>query len=204
MNLLNTDLSRLAPSITAEELKIKLILIKQLLLQLHMDQKYLPEMVDIKHHYYHVNGDDPILQSHNWRNEITQDSSRKIVVQLSGDDLERFSLSSGINGAILIGNKAIDPKETYLFVLVNGKMYAAPKDFHHQKNSLICHTSFSGYGPVDSAGVLKFDLEGTLITIEAYSGHYAPSVENMKVAEKYLKSIGVNTDFAKLVPYQNR
>lgn len=204
MHLVNTDLSRLAPSITSEELKNKLIFIKELLSQLHVDQKYLPEMVDMQHHYYHMNGNDPILESHIWRNEIIQDSNRKIVIQLSRDDLERFSLSSGVNGAMLIGNKAIDPKETYLFVLVNEKMYAAPKDFHHQKNNLICHTSFSGYGPVNSAGVLRFDTEGTLIAIEAYSGHYSPSVENMKVAENYLKSIGINTDFAKLIPYQNR
>lgn len=196
MNMVHTDLSRYAPSVTPEELRLELLKVQKMLRQLSVHEKYLPEMVNVNHHYYHINRNDPITQSSQWREELYAIPNRKSVLQLSKDALEAYRISADTDGHILINQKPIDPTYDYLFVLLNDVMYAAAKDFHHEANTLICHTSFSDYGPVDSAGVLSFDAQRNLKTIEAYSGHYCPSLTDMELAQKHLATIGVNTAYA--------
>ncbi len=203
-HMLDTDLSRHAPSVTAEELKDELRKVQKMLRQLSVHEKYLPEMVDLDHHYYLMNGKDPILEAIHWRKELDAQAHRKSVIQLSKNDMLSYVVSADAHGNMRIDNKSIDPMRDYLFVLLDDIMYATPKDFHHESKALICHTSFSDYGPVDSAGLLRFDAQGNLTTIEAYSGHYCPSLVDMKAAQKHLAAIGIDLEKTVLSTYQDR
>lgn len=202
--LANSDLTRNAPSVTAEELKIELRRVQALLRQLYVHEKYLPEMVNNDHEYYHINSNDVITSSPQWREALHQAPERKIVSQLSKEQAAAYIVTADEHGKLIINNQPISPATEYLFVLFNNVMYATPKDFHHDTKTLLCHTSFSDYGPVDAAGVLRFDAEGNLTVIEAYSGHYCPDLKDMLTAQKHLDAIGVNTSDAQLAGYQDR
>lgn len=204
MDLVNTDLSRYAPSVTSEELKIELRAVQKLLRQLYVHEKYLPEIVNNQHEYYDINRNDPIVSNAQWREKLYEKSDRKMVTQLSTNDAARYIVKADTNGNVIINNQPIMPSDDYLFVLFNKIMYATPKDFHHQGKKLLCHTSFTDYGPVDAAGVLRFDTEGNLVTIEAYSGHYCPTLHDMLLAKEHLKTIGINTHLTQLTAYQDR
>jgi len=205
MDVVDSDLSRYAPSIIVKELKGKLLLIKKHLQKLQLSNRYLPEMVDTQHQYYDVNNGNGIVHTPQWRKEIeNKNDADQHVIQLTNKEMEQYKLSADADGKLLVGGASLDISKEYIFVLLNESMYAAPKDFHHENSSLICHTSFSGYGPVDSVGVLTFNEDGTLNDIEAYSGHYMPTVEHMKLAYEYLQSIGVDVTHAHCVAYRDR
>ena len=193
-----------APSVTPEELKQELLIVKDMLEKLHIQKRYLPELVDADHHYFDMNNDDPILQNTHWRSHVHDNPDRKKVIQLSEQELKDYVVSASMQGKISIGTQPIDLSVDYLFVLNNGIMHAVKKDFHHENNDLICHTSFSGYKPVDAAGVLRFNREGKLSAIEAYSGHYIPSKEDMQRAYDYLRALGVDTTSTSLLAYEDR
>lgn len=200
----DTDLSKFAPSVTIDELRNELCNIKKQLQKLHIQPCYLPEMTNANHDYYSVYYDDPIIHASNWRTHIQQNPSNKQVVQLSPHAYEYYRVSSDHNGCIQVNNEPIDPTHDYLFTLNNNTMYACPKNFHHEGNKLVCHTSFTDYAPVDSVGVLRFNESGMLTAIEAYSGHYGPSVAHMNHACEYLARIGVDTQHAQLIEHERR
>ncbi len=204
MEIVNNDLTRYAPSVTTEELKIELRRVQKLLRQLYVHEKYLPEMVNNDHEYYHINRNDVIKSSPHWRKALHSLPDRKIVSQLSKEEAAAYIVKADAEGKLVISNQPIDPSHDYLFVLFNNVMYANPKDFHHERKTLICHTSFSDYGPVDAAGLLRFDAQGNLTTIEAYSGHYCPDLKDMVFAKEHLDTMGVNTNQALLTTYQDR
>jgi len=199
MDMLETDLRRHASSFTKDTLIQELRRAKKLLNQLHIHERYLPEVVDQNHHYK-----IDTLEDLNWRRDIIENPGQKRVIQLSKQSMQKFLVSAFHDGTLLVGGNIIDSTDDYLFVLYDGKMYASPKDFFQNSDELICHSSFTDYGSVESAGLLSFDDKGTLIKIEAYSGHYTPSLSNMEIAKKYLRSIGVNTQQAVLSTYQDR
>jgi len=201
MDRVATDLSRNAPSVTKQELKEELLKIKALLEQLYIHPGYLPEMVDTEHRYYFPT--DEAFQQGPWR-EVIGTTYAKKVVQLTNEQKKAYRVSADENGCMLIGGKAIDPTQDYLFVLDEQAVYAAIKDFHHQEAELVCHTSFTDYGPTKAVGVFQFDADGTLRAIEAYSGHYMPTVAHMQQMKDYLHMIGINTAHAVCIPYHNR
>lgn len=204
MEVVNSDLTRYAPSVTAEELKIELRAVQKLLRQLYVHEKYLPEIVNNDHEYYLINRNDAIKSSPRWREALHNVAERKIVSQLSKEEVAAYIVEADAHGKLIINGQPVNPTDDYLFVLFNNVMYATPKDFHHERKTLICHTSFTDYGPVDAAGVLRFDAQGNLTTIEAYSGHYCPDLNDMLIAKKHLDTIGVNTNLALLTTYQDR
>ncbi len=204
LDQVDTDLNRFAPSVTTDELKDELLRIKKVLLSLQIHEKYLPEVVDLRHYYYHMNNNDPILKISEWRQAITEQKNRKRVKQLSNADLKQFTVSANELGKILINNNPIDPLQDYLFTIVDGVTYATLKDFQHQACEIFCHSSFSDYGPVDSAGVLQCDEQGYVTILEAYSGHYAPTVTHMEIAKNHLSALGANINKVKLITYKDR
>lgn len=202
VELNGADLTKYAPSITKDELVAELQFIKKLLLQLPLSNKYLPELIHPNHNYFNRKHD--MFSQSNWRETLLQQPADRHVIQLNEE--ERFARQLGVDhaGNILIGGQSIAANTDYLFVLLDNKMYLSPKDFAHQVHNLICHTSFTDYAPVDSAGLLKFDETGTLIKIEAYSGHYEPSLDHMLPAYQYLKDLGVNVQSAIISNYKDR
>lgn len=113
--------------------------------------------------------------------------------------------SANHQGNVLINKTPIEHANEYIFVLFANTMYAAPKIFHQQElDDTICHSTFTDYGPVSSAGVLHIDNNGKLLAIEAFSGHYKPSVENMTIAKQHLENIGINTTDTVIIPYYDR
>jgi hypothetical protein len=191
-----------APSITKEELTAELLSIKNILHQLHIHQRYLPEVIHQDHYYYRTNNPEN-SQDSTWPRSVTYDHYTR-VIQLK-DSLSDFMVSANDHGNALINNKPIEHANEYLFVLFGNNMYAAPKIFHPQElDSAIFHSSFTDYGPVSSAGVLHLDDDGKLLAIEAFSGHYEPSVKNMEIAKKYLETIGINTIDTVIMPYYDR
>ncbi len=199
LNMLETDLRRHASSFTKDTCMQELLRAQQLINQLQIHPTYLPEVVDQNHHYK-----NSIPEHLNWRRGIVENPSQKTVVQLSKLVMQKFIVTANGESKLLVGGNKVDSTNDYLFVLFDGTMYASGKDFAQQSNELICHSSFTDYGPVQSAGVLCFDDQGDLINIEAYSGHYKPSVADMEIAKKYLNTIGVNTQQAVLCAYQDR
>lgn len=199
INMLETNLHRHAPSFTQDTLMAELLRAKDLINQLHIHPIYLPEVVDQNHGYK-----KSTLECFNWRRGILENPSHKKVIQLSKKAMQNFVVSAGQDGKLFVGANAVDNARDYLFVLFEGKMYASVKDFCQQSDELICHSSFTDYGPVASAGVLCFNGQNDVITIEAYSGHYTPSLSHMAIAKEYLNSIGINTDKAVLSAYQDR
>lgn len=203
--LIETDLSKYAPSISIEDLKTKLLDIKKQLESLQLRTHYLPEMVDPLHQYYDVNNGDPILMATNWRIAMkNKNFSGQQVKQLTSSEMQKYKVSVNKDGKIMIDGKLADVFQEYIFVLMENTLYAAPKDFHHTGSELICHTSFTDYGPVESVGVFTFHPDGTIKDIEAYSGHYTPSKKHMDIARMYLKSIGADVSGAQCILYQDR
>lgn len=193
-----------APSVTMEELREELVRVRSFLQQLQIRPQYLPEMVDLQHRWFDPKDTD-LFVTDDWRSIVAREHAMlKPVMQFSKTEKRQFMLSANNIGNIMVGGKAINVDQEYLFVLVDNVMFAAPKDFHHEAAELICHTSFSDYGPVDAAGVLRFNNDGTLCVIEAYSGHYAPNIEHMYIAGNYLRSLGVCTDNVVCTTYQDR
>lgn len=186
---IDASLKKYAPSVTKEELSKELCYIKNILQGLCVSPKYLPEMIDLEHRYYDKN--DAIFNEPNWRNNfLVSSASRGLVVQFSDTEKKKYEVSVSDRGEILVGGKKLQSNSELLFVIFDGVMYAAPKDFAHNATQLICHTSFTDYASVESAGVLHFDSALRLQKIEAYSGHYAPSIGNMQVAINFLKTRG--------------
>lgn len=201
-NRVTTDLSRNAPSVTKQELREELLRIKAMLQQLHLQPAYLPELVDNNHHYFHP--DTTQRFDKNWRNELAQHISKKSVVQLCEKKKQQYLLTTDTHNNVVINNTFIDPNQEYIFVFNDNQMYAAPKDFHHTEQALICHSSFTDYGPVESVGILHFNHEKKVNLIEAYSGHYGPSVADMQPALVFLQSLGVTTQDVECVPFFDR
>lgn len=197
------DLVCNAPSVTLQELRDELLRVKQYLQQLQIRVQYLPEMIDVQHRWFNPT-DRVLFATDDWRSTVACDCSLlKPVKQLTDKEKEEFIVAID-NGNITIGDQPVDNDQEYLFVLVDDIMYAAIKDFHHKAPALICHTSFSDYGPVASAGVLKFDTHGVLQVIEAYSGHYGPALEHMYAARAHLQSLGMQTDHVLCTTYYDR
>lgn len=125
------------------------------------------------------------------------------VIQLNEYEKNQYKVSVNEQGQILIGNEL--PKNVdYLFVLLDNEMFASPKNFSHNTHQLICHTSFTDYAPVDAAGLLKFNDDHNLVTIEAYSGHYEPSLMRMHSAYDYLQSLGIDMQQVQISNFQDR
>ncbi len=203
--LADVNLSKYAPSISIEDLKTKLLAIKRQLQSLQLRTHYLPEMVHSLHQYYDVNNGDTILKVNNWRAALnTTKLSTQQVKQLTPSEMEHCKVCVGKDKNIMIDGQPIDTSKDYIFVLMKNTLYATPKDFHHENTDLICHTSFTDYGPVESVGVFSFHSDGKIKDIEAYSGHYMPSKEHMHIARNYLKSIGVNVSGAQCILYRDR
>ncbi len=196
------DYIRNAPSASKEELIEELERAKKILSRLHIHKNYLPEAANLNH--CHFGPKDSIFENENWRSEINKNCTGSIVKQLSNLSLQEYEVNLGLNQTVWIGNQLANTMSPYLFVLLNQHMYAAPKDFHHLERETICHVSFVNYAPVDSAGVLHFNENGTLKSIEAYSGHYRPSLSDMIPAKEYLKSIGVSIDNLNEVLHKDR
>ncbi len=200
---INVSLQKYAPSITKSELIQELCEIKKNLQGLVVSAKYLPEMIDSEHRYY--NKQDAIFSEPNWRSHFLVDAiSRGKVLQLSDEHKKDYMVSVSDLGEILVGGILPVKNSQMLFVLIDGVMYASPKDFAHHSDHLICHTSFTDYAPVESAGVLHFDNQSGLKKIEAYSGHYAPTPQNMEIAINYLQQIGYNTSQVLILGYFDR
>lgn len=197
-----SDLTRVAPSVTEEELIEELIHVKALLSQLQIRPEYLPETVTIDHRYFDPKA--PMFNPSEWRSFIARTGTSKRVLQLSKKERNRYRVTADENGCVMINNQPIDGNREYLFVLVDNALFAAPKDFDHQSDELICHTSFTDYGPAVCAGILQCNNDGNLIKLEAYSGHYAPSKEDLHHAQAYLQSIGIQTKDTVYVDYQDR
>lgn len=51
---------------------------------------------------------------------------------------------------------------------------------------------------------MRFNEADTLNAIEAYSGHYQPGKEHMLIALEHLCSLGVKTDDAACITFQDR
>jgi len=185
------DLQKYAPSISTAELIDELVRLKKILVSMPVTVKYLPEMVDLKHCYYDKK-DISNLESFS-RLSFQDLKPKSKVVQINHNDLSKYQVSCHDN-KILIGGEFVTTKKEYLFVLLDGVMYAANKNFAHVGSDIICHTSFTDYAPVDTAGVIHFDDLGNLFKTEAYSGHYAPSLESMSLAVEHLKSLGFNNN----------
>ncbi|MEI6805719.1 MAG: hypothetical protein WCK49_04340 [Myxococcaceae bacterium] len=199
----SNDLNKYAPSVSKEELIIEMMLVKKVLSRFRLSNKYLPELVHPTHRYFNRNGG--LLRQQNWRLSLPPASEPgPRVAQLSDEEKKECEVRPDSFGNIEIGNKQIDSRKKYLFVLVDNKMHASPKDFSHQADRLVCHTSFTDYAPVDAAGLLRFDENGNLVELEAYSGHYEPSVSSMLSAYQYLESIGVNVAKIKIVNFQDK
>lgn len=195
-------LTKYAPSITKEELVQELHLVKKVLGRLALASNYLPELIDPEHHYY--NKKDALFQTPTWRSTFLSLAPITVVTQLTDEEKKQYIVSADADGKALVGDqKAMHGKE-YLFVLLDGVMYATLKDFEHTTQNLICHTSFTDYACVDSPGVLHFDAQGDLVIIEAYSGHYAPTLAHMEIALDYLKSQGVATEKTVITGYRDR
>ncbi len=200
---IDASLKKYAPSVTKTELASELRSIKNILQGLSISAKYLPEMVDLDHKYYDKN--DTIFNEPNWRSKFLVNSvPRGTVVQLSESEKKNYAVSISTQGDFLVGGKKLQQNSELLFVLFDGVMYVAPKDFGHNSKNLICHTSFTDYAPVESAGVLHFDHELKLQKIEAYSGHYAPAIENMQSVINYLKELGYDTTNVLITGYIDR
>lgn len=198
---INSDLKKYAPSVTKEELKIELERVKSILQKKPVSREYLPEMLDLEHKYFEKK--DPLFNTNSWRGNLSNLKSEKTVLQLSEDEKNKCILDIK-NKKILIGGKDIEPSSEYLFVLNDGIMHASLKDFHHSNNNLICHTSFTDYSGIDAAGVLHFDENKNLIRIEAYSGHYSPSVEDMQKVTNFLNEKNYPTENIKVSNFEDR
>lgn len=198
----NTNLERHAPSVTKEELTQELIRVKDLLQQLQVQERYLPEITDQKHRYF--SSTDQIYAHEDWKTALHFSSTKKQVIQVSAEDRKKYIITADHDGHVCIGEQTISQEQEYLFVVVDDVMYASPKDFHHHSDNFICHTSFTDYGPAQSAGVMHVNVDGSLKMLEAYSGHYAPSPENMRLALAYLTSIGINTANTIIKHYEDR
>jgi hypothetical protein len=174
---LNEDLKKHAPSVTTEELIKELIRIKAIMGCLVVQPKYLPEIVDCNNGYLRL---DQVSSEQHWRDQLDILNTKK-VVQVPKARLADYRLNVN-EGEVRFGNQSVIPDQDYLFVIFDNQVFLAPKDFHHESPYLICHSSFTDYGPVQSAGVIRFNEAQNVVKVEPYSGHYAPSLENMNVA----------------------
>jgi hypothetical protein len=196
---LNEDLKKHAPSVTTEELITELIRIKAIMGCLVVQPKYLPEIVDSAHGYLRL---DQVSPTEHWRDQFDLVNTKK-VVQLPKASLGDYNLNLN-NGTVNFGKQPVLAEQDYLFVIFDNQVFLAPKDFHHESPYLICHSSFTDYGPVQSAGVLRFNQAQEIVRIEPYSGHYAPSIDNMSQALEILKSKGLNVNNAYIVAFADR
>jgi hypothetical protein len=199
---INSVLTKHAPSITQTELITELKLVKKILKKLPLSNRYLPELIATNHNYFDKK--NPVFKTNNWRSKLSSLKEIGLVKQLSKQEKKKYIVSTDNTGNLLINQKKVTPSTDYLFVLTDNIMYASPKDFTHNKEVLICHSSFTDYASVDAAGVLSFDKERALKTIEAYSGHYAPLPKDMETALKYLKNINANIESTVIAGYNER
>ena len=161
--------------------------------------KYLPEMVDSAHGYLRL---DQVRSEQHWRDQLGLINTKK-VVQLSKAFLVDYRLSVN-EGAVRFGNQPVTAQQDYLFVIFDNQVFLAPKDFHHESPYLICHSSFTDYGPVQSAGVIRFNEAQKVVKVEPYSGHYAPSLENMNIALDIFAAKQLDICNAEIVSFADR
>lgn len=196
---LNENLQKHAPSVSTDELVKELIRIKAIMGCLVVQPKYLPEIVDANHGYLRL---DQVSTEKNWRDQLSINNTKK-VVQLPKARLGDYKLNVN-EGAVRFGKQAVTANQDYLFVIFDNQVYVAPKDFHHESPYLICHSSFTDYGPVQSAGVIQFNQNKQLVKIEPYSGHYAPSIDNMSTALDIFTDKGLDVSCAQIVAFADR
>lgn len=83
--------------------------------------------------------------------------------------------------------------QTYIYVQDHqGRFY-----LHIKKRGLINHTSLSNGKAVLAAGGLKVK-DGKIIEVDTFSGHYKPTVEQLKTFLKFLEKSGVDLDLIKV------
>lgn len=198
----DSDLKKFAPSLTKEELINELTYIKNVLSKLNLSPKYLSELIHPKHFYFNRN--NYASCDSNIRLTTLQKEQGSVVRQLSPTEKDNYTVRANSQGNITIAQGDIESNVDYLFVLIDQTMYVYPKSFTHEKEQLICHTSFTDYAPVDAAGIIKVNDLGELIVIEAYSGHYEPSIKHMVKTLSYLNSIGIDTSKTVIANYQDR
>ena len=199
---MDTDLRKYAPSLTKQELIEELLFLKKILSRLSLSFKYLPELIHPAHCYF--NRLNNLMKFENYRTEILAFQPLRYVAQLSDHEKKEYQVSVNQDGQLLIGDALPLSNVDYLFVLIDDLMYASAKNFAHDGSKLICHTSFTDYAPVDAAGLLRFSDDARLVQIEAYSGHYEPSLNHMALAYQYLKSSGMDMQDVAIVNYQDR
>ena len=199
LDRLNEDLKKHAPSVTTDELIKELIRIKAIMGCLIVQPKYLPEMVDPNNGYLRL---DQVSSEQHWRDQLGLINTKK-VVQLSKAFLVDYRLSVN-EGAVRFGNQPVTAQQDYLFVIFDNQVFLAPKDFHHESPYLICHSSFTDYGPVQSAGVIRFNESQKVVKVEPYSGHYAPSLENMNIALDIFAAKQLDICNAEIVSFADR
>lgn len=84
----------------------------------------------------------------------------------------------------------------YAFILSKDRLYLAPKIMTHK--GAIKHSSFLKGGPIKSAGLMKIDAEGKVISIKNHSGHYYPEKKEILECLIFLKKNLKAQDFNRL------
>lgn len=196
---LHENLQKHAPSVTTDELISELIRIKAIMGCLVVQPKYLPEIVDSNNGYLRL---DQVSTEQHWRDQLDILNTKK-VVQVPKARLADYRLNVN-EGEVRFGNQSVIPDQDYLFVIFDNQVFLAPKDFHHESPYLICHSSFTDYGPVQSAGVIRFNEAQKVVKVEPYSGHYAPSLENMNIALDIFAAKQLDISNAEIVSFADR
>lgn len=191
-----------APSLTEAELISYLTNIRDALNKLYIAPKYIPEIVDPAHRYFDSKT-IPLFTS-KWRGNIEKENiTDKFVLQIKPENLGGYEITIA-NSNLQVGGKPAKSNTDYLFVIFGGKIFAAPKDFHHDATAFLTHSSFSQYGDVDSAGIFRLNDDFTLAFLEAYSGHYKPTIEHMELARIMFQNLGADLSNTKIISYADR
>lgn len=106
------------------------------------------------------------------------------VLYFSAEELMRFQASI-FEGKLYKKGKLLS-NQNYIFVLnPDNNLFVGNKIV--TSCGKIQHSSFTGGGPVRSAGWINFDSKGHVIEIANISGHYRPGIEQIKNMIHFLK-----------------
>jgi len=119
------------------------------------------------------------------------EDGRLVQIGLDSEDDLKKPLKEG-DHAFVIGQVFVEDPERDSDGYVQGKMvtkfYSTPKV--KTAKGKIQHSGFMRGGIVKTAGVLKVDGEGNVISIKNQSGHYRPTPKEMAMNIKYLMEAG--------------